>query len=283
MRRSQSSVVAGSGYRPQLDSLRALAVTAVLYYHFSAADSDFGELGVRLFFVLSGFLLAGILLREAREGQNQQVSKRRILFDFYMRRILRIWPAYYFALFAAVALGAAAVEQTIGWHILFATNMLIFRGQDWYPVMAAHLWTLSVEEQFYFVLPLAVLFMPSKLLRPLLIGCIASAILYRGLVCVLQVAREFYMVVPVAQLDALGGGVMLALVEHNFGKIRWKRLFAWSLPIAIATDVLARYTYDAVHFTFAAPLYVLPMMAIVAVRMPASAGQPARSCRASRS
>lgn len=251
------------GYRPQLDSLRALAVTAVLYCHFWSSDSEFAELGVRLFFVLSGFLLTGILLREADEGRRRQVPRQRILFDFYVRRILRIWPAYYCALFAAIALGATAVQQTFGWHALFATNLLLFRERQWYPIMTGHLWTLSIEEQFYFVLPLTILFTSRKLLTPLLIGCIATSVLFRGGVCIGH-GTYFYGVLPIAQMDALGGGALLALLQRQKGRIGWKRLVVWSLPIAVLTDVLATYTYSAVHFTFAAALYVLPMAALVA-------------------
>jgi peptidoglycan/LPS O-acetylase OafA/YrhL len=249
------------GYRPQLDSLRAVAVAAVLYCHFWSIDTEFAELGVRLFFVLSGFLLTGILLRESDEAQCREIPQQRVLFDFYVRRILRIWPAYYFALIAAVVLGATSVERTLGWHAVFASNILYFVEQDWYPVMTGHLWTLSVEEQFYFVLPLAVLFSPRRILKPLLIGSIAAAVLFRGIICLLEVPRSFYLVLPIAQLDALAGGALLALIQFKKDRIRWVRLFAWSLPLAILADIFA--PYSAVHFTITAAIYVIAMAALI--------------------
>lgn len=249
-------------YRPQLDSLRAIAVTAVLYSHFWSVDTEFGSLGVRLFFVLSGFLLTGILLRESAEAQRVGLSQRRVLFDFYVRRILRIWPAYYFVLIAAVALGATAVQHTFAWHAVFATNVLLFREQAWYPLMTGHLWTLSVEEQFYFALPLVVLFLSRKLLKPLLIACIGTAVFFRGVVCVLGVPREFYLALPPAQFDALGGGALLALIQYHRGRIRWRRLLAWSLPLTILADLV--HIYSAIDYTFVAAGFVLPMAALVA-------------------
>ncbi len=141
------------GYRPQLDSLRAFAVLAVLFTHFWRYDSELGELGVRLFFVLSGFLLTSILLRERDRSRELAISRPRLLRDFYARRILRIWPIYYAALFASVLLGAQGIARTFAWHALFASNILFFLEQSWTPPEVAHLWTLAVEEQFYLVLP----------------------------------------------------------------------------------------------------------------------------------
>ena len=167
------------GYRPQLDSLRAFAVLAVLFTHFWRYDSELGELGVRLFFVLSGFLLTSILLRQREKAAEFRLSRRRVLGDFYARRILRIWPIYYAALFGALLLGAEGVARTFGWHALFGSNILFFLEQSWTPPVAAHLWTLSVEEQFYLVLPLAALFLPLRALRPLFVALILAAIMFR--------------------------------------------------------------------------------------------------------
>jgi peptidoglycan/LPS O-acetylase OafA/YrhL len=249
------------GYRPQLDSIRAIAVMAVLYCHFWSPDTELAELGVRLFFVMSGFLLTAILLRESAEAERVRIARGRVLFDFYLRRILRIWPAYYFALVAAVALGASSVQRTFVWHALFATNILLFREQQWYPAMTGHFWTLSVEEQFYFALPLAVLFLPRRLLKPFLLTCIVGAVLFRGIICLLGVPREFYLALPIAQFDALAGGAFLALTQHQGGLIRWQRLLAWSLPLAILADVA--HVANAIYCTFVLAAYVVPMAALV--------------------
>jgi peptidoglycan/LPS O-acetylase OafA/YrhL len=256
------------GYRPQLDSLRALAVLTVLFTHFWRYDSILGELGVRLFFVLSGFLLTSILLREGEKAAELRLPRRRLLGDFYVRRILRIWPIYYAALLAALVLGAEGIAQTFVWHALFGSNILFFLEQSWNPWEAAHLWTLAVEEQFYLVLPLVALFLPLRSLRPLFVTLILTAIGFRLVIGVtVSGTLDFYNILPVAQMDALAGGALLALVQRQTGNIRSGKLLAWSLPVAILLDVLCRS--EALRVTLVSSAYLLPMIAIVSA---ASAG-----------
>jgi peptidoglycan/LPS O-acetylase OafA/YrhL len=251
------------GYRPQLDSLRAFAVAAVLAHHFWFQDLELSTLGVRLFFVLSGFLLTSILLRERGAADRQHIPQRLVLRDFYVRRILRIWPAYYFALAAAVALGGDSIARTFGWHAFFASNLLFFREQQWFPQVTAHLWTLSVEEQFYLVLPLVVLFVPRRLLAPILIACIAASIAFRIVVAATVTgSTDFYVVLPISELDALCGGALLGLTQYLAGPIDWKKLLAWSL---IPTAILYFGSWSpAVDFALGYPAYVVTMASLVA-------------------
>lgn len=251
------------GYRPQLDSLRAFAVAPVLAAHFWLFDLQLSALGVRLFFVLSGYLLTSILLRERSEAEQQDVPRRAVLRDFYVRRILRIWPAYYAALIAAVIMGAQSVRETFAWHAFFASNVLFFLEQQWFPEVTAHLWTLAVEEQFYLLLPLLVLFLPQKLLRPVLLSSIIAAIAYRLAVSLfVEHSIYFYLILPIAQLDALGIGSLLAVVQRTSGPIDWRKLLLWSLPPAA-------FLYFAplparVEIAFGHAIYLLPMVALVA-------------------
>ena len=195
-------------------------MAAVLAHHFWFQDLELSTLGVRLFFVLSGYLLTSILLREREAAERQDMPQRLVLRDFYVRRILRIWPAYYFALVAAVVLGADSVARTFGWHAFFASNFLFFREQQWFPPVAAHLWTLSVEEQFYLVLPLVVLFVPRRFLAPILIACIATSIGFRMVIAATVTgSTDFYVVLPISELDALCGGALLGLGQHVAGPI----------------------------------------------------------------
>lgn len=195
-------------------------MAAVLAHHFWFQDLELSTLGVRLFFVLSGYLLTSILLREREAAERQDMPQRLVLRDFYIRRILRIWPAYYFALVAAVVLGADSVARTFGWHAFFASNFLFFREQQWFPPVAAHLWTLSVEEQFYLVLPLVVLFVPRRFLAPILIACIAASIGFRMVIAATVTgSTDFYVVLPISELDALCGGALLGLGQHVAGPI----------------------------------------------------------------
>jgi len=251
------------GYRPQLDSLRAFAVTAVLLAHFWAHDTELSVLGVRLFFVLSGYLLTSILLRERDDARHTGVPLKRVLGDFYARRILRIWPAYYAALIIATVLGAGSIAATFAWHALFASNILFFLEQRWYPMVTAHLWTLSVEEQFYLVLPLLLLFPPRKMLAPILIGCVVAALIYRVVVgLAVSPPLDFYVVLPIAQLDALAGGALLSLAQRLLGSLNWRLLLAWSFPTAIILQILP--FPEGFDFAVTAPVWLLPMLAIVA-------------------
>jgi len=135
-----------SDHLPALDGLRAVAVAAVMVFHFGAASFYWAKLGVTLFFVLSGFLITLLLMRE-REATGS-VSLR----SFYIRRALRIFPAYYVFLLLSFAWMLiegqdvpAALVFSDGFYVLnYVQSFGAFRDT---PV--SHGWTLGVEEQFY--------------------------------------------------------------------------------------------------------------------------------------
>jgi peptidoglycan/LPS O-acetylase OafA/YrhL len=156
---------AGHGHRrPALDGLRAVAVVAVLAYHLqggSAAVLRGGFLGVDLFFVLSGYLITGLLLDEhARSGR---VDLR----AFWARRVRRLFPALVLVLLAVCAWvwWAAPVETwaarraDVLWTLFYAANWhFVAAGQDYFAAYAGasplrHAWSLAVEEQFYLLWP----------------------------------------------------------------------------------------------------------------------------------
>ncbi len=254
-------------YRPQLDSLRAFAAIAILFAHFwiggSTLATPVGLLAVRLFFVLSGFLLTSILLAERDEASRRGIARERLLRNFYARRILRIWPAYYLAIGAALLFGAAGVAATFAWHALFGSNILYFLEGAWDPVLLSHLWTLAIEEQFYLVLPLVVLFLPRSLLRPVLVGGIAAALLFRFIVAALfDGPHVFYSALPLAQLDALCGGALLAEILAGGRTVKWKPLLAWSLPAALVLNLLP--LPEIINYPLVPAAYVIAMIAAVA-------------------
>jgi peptidoglycan/LPS O-acetylase OafA/YrhL len=106
----------GPHRRTELDGLRALAVLGVMYTHFVSHDSMLGTLGVYLFFVLSGYLISGILLRlrDAVDATDTKISNA--LKTFYIRRILRIVPVYYLCLFGLAIAGSKEVRTQFWWH-----------------------------------------------------------------------------------------------------------------------------------------------------------------------
>ena len=145
-------------YQPSLDRLRAIAIAAVVLYH--ATDFTFpatGQVGVDLFFVLSGFLITTILLDEHR--RRGAVS----LGSFYRRRALRLLPAMLVMLtaFGLVASVVSDVRESLAGvaaGVAYVMNHAIAGGySDALPDELAHLWSLSAEEQFYLVWPLVLL------------------------------------------------------------------------------------------------------------------------------
>ena len=149
-------------YRPEIDGLRAIAVLSVVLYHFGVPGLRGGFVGVDVFFVISGFLIGGILWGEAR------AQGRIALGRFYLRRVRRLAPAF-FAMAAVTAIFAAVVLlpfefREFGKSLIAATvwlsNVLFYRGAGYFDIgnenkPLLHTWSLAVEEQFYIVLPLA--------------------------------------------------------------------------------------------------------------------------------
>ncbi len=153
-----------TGRQPALDGLRAVAVIAVLLFHGGVAGARGGFLGVDVFFVLSGYLITMLLLRE------QQATGRIALGAFWARRARRLLPALFFVLAAVAVYAAFLVEPqarlslrldglaTLGyvgnWRQLGAEGGYFAQGAT--PSPLRHTWSLSIEEQFYLVWPLVV-------------------------------------------------------------------------------------------------------------------------------
>src|SRR3954471_5621138 len=147
-------------HRPDIDGLRARAIVPVVLYHVGARGCFGGFVGVDVFFVISGYLITGILVRELERGG---ISLR----DFYRRRVLRIFPAL-FAMLAACAVVAwatmlpgefAAFARSTFATALFSSNLFFWRESGYFAPAAhslplLHTWSLAVEEQFYLFWPL---------------------------------------------------------------------------------------------------------------------------------
>jgi peptidoglycan/LPS O-acetylase OafA/YrhL len=200
-------------YAPELDGLRALAVCAVMIAHFSPTLSrfvDWGPIGVRLFFVLSGFLITQLLLRARAKADARQASKPRELRRFFVRRAFRLWPLYFACLLITYATHVDGTESNIWWHLLFATNQYVFHFQHW-PALLSHFWTLAVEQQFYFVWPFAILTLPPAAMPALFSIMLVSGPVTRGLLVGLGISDTDYVYVLLpCCLDFFSFGAIVA-------------------------------------------------------------------------
>ena len=201
----------------QLDGLRALAVGIVLLHHWIPQAyqpmDHLGRLGVLLFFVLSGYLITGILLQGRELVQSGVGTSGFVLKQFYIRRFLRIFPIYYAILIAGWLLHNNVIRETMAWDVSYTTNFYFAHRGEWQnPV--THLWSLSVEEQFYLVWPALILFLPLRALPATILGIILVAPLMRGIGSLAGLNPIAVWVLSPACLDTLGAGAFLALAQH---------------------------------------------------------------------
>ena len=151
---------------PGLDGLRGIAIIMVLFAHFHSKDSGaiifsylakIGGYGVEIFFVLSGFLISFLLFREEVKVGNIHLGQ------FYGRRALRIIPPLFFFLSFLLALSLCGVISIPG--IDFLAGLLFFRNYCGHRPQTEHLWTLSIEEHFYFGWPILLVFLKNHSYR----------------------------------------------------------------------------------------------------------------------
>ncbi len=210
------------GYMPQLDALRAFAVFGVFATHFlpkehwANAYVDLGNLGVKLFFVLSGFLIAGTLFQARDQIDAGRLTTRRAILNFYARRFLRLFPAYYAYILMGVFLLPGFVEH-VWWFVAYAANFLFAWQPRTYVTYMPHFWTLAIEEQFYLFMP----FVMILLRRQWLIGAAVAMVILGPAFRLAGLASRFdvfqvNMMMP-AHLDTLGMGVLLSALVTQFG------------------------------------------------------------------
>jgi peptidoglycan/LPS O-acetylase OafA/YrhL len=211
-------------YRPEIDGLRSLAVLPVIFYHAGFSMVSGGFVGVDIFFVISGYLITFLLLRELEQAQTISISK------FYERRIRRIIPAL-------IAVSIASSIAAFNWlppqaldrfgaaltsTFLFVSNIYFWRNTGYFDSAAElnpllHTWSLSVEEQFYIFFPLLLLFLfrfrKSQLVPILVLFAAASLTLAQYLVRNHQGAA-FYLITSRAWELLAGSLCAIYLTYH---------------------------------------------------------------------
>ena len=215
----------GWRYWPEIDGLRAIAVLAVLLFHFDRRLLPGGFVGVDVFFVISGYLIAGILLTDLNRGTFS-------LGKFYQRRIARIAPAFFVVLgmtlagaglvYAAqdrssVGADAAAAALSVINFKLLSQGGYFAASPDAQPLL--HYWSLAVEEQFYLVFPVALYAVMRFFKRPLtLIGVAAAASLGLSLILTWKAPTFAFYLLPPRAWELLAGAA-LALWRVQGGKV----------------------------------------------------------------
>ncbi|MFN6481905.1 MULTISPECIES: acyltransferase [unclassified Nostoc] len=206
-------------YMKQLDGLRAIAVFSVLYTHYLPAPYwlfgiYWGKFGVKLFFVLSGFLITSILLKCRKEITSRQKTLSSTLYRFYIRRFLRLFPLFYLIIAITAIVNIPPVRETIGWHISYLSN-IYFAIKGSFDGSISHFWSLAVEEQFYLLWPWFILFSSKKLLLPILVLIILVGPLFRLLATHIGLNEVAVWVLTPSVLDILGLGSLLAYLKHR--------------------------------------------------------------------
>jgi peptidoglycan/LPS O-acetylase OafA/YrhL len=241
------------GHIAELDGLRAIAVSLVLVAHFAPAARDgsvlwwfesVGNVGVDLFFVLSGFLIAGVLL-DSRKKENYYRN-------FYLRRALRIFPLYYLFLIICttlyIACHLAPRRETLyeaSWYFLYLGN---FRATALgaYPFAVGFLiplWSLQIEEQFYSTFPFLVRNLSTTVLQRILIGVVVLSGPLRMLLYLWHPDRPLVeYLAPGCRMDGLAIGALIA-IQLRKGPWRFKPAYASIAAIATTGAFLGYFIW----------------------------------------
>ena len=236
-----------SNYLPQLDGLRTIAVSLVMFGHYTMInnhlmnyDKMVAYSGVDLFFVLSGFLITSILIKNRNIINN---SKSHILRQFYIRRFLRIFPLYYFIILIGLVFIIPNVRQDLWWLLTYTSNILVAitngNGGNY-----THLWSLSVEEQFYIFFPMLFLIIPKTYIKNLFITLIVIGLVSRIIVYLYFQASTnntwfTYSLTPCC-LDSFGLGSLLAYftIYNRKHLVIFLKKFKWFFTVPLIIGII---------------------------------------------
>lgn len=258
-------------YIKSLDGLRGIAVLLVMVYHFSkmpmiSFDFELGWIGVQLFFVLSGYLITRILLHDKKHNFSFYIKR------FYWRRSLRIFPIYFLYLFVITAIYKITGEPT---DFPFASAFLftytynfsvLFDGWE-ITRLYSHLWSLSVEEQFYLIWPALVYFLSAVNLKRLCIALLVAIPILRHIIWITlaqTLATEELAQIGVywftfSHFDAFAIGALLNLLnesqQRRYVNLSW--LF-WLLVLSAGLLNLLNYGTPLTAYEWTSLGYLLP-------------------------
>ena len=261
-------------YRSEIDGLRALAVVAVVGYHAGVPGFAHGYLGVDIFFVISGYLITGIILQGSTDGW-------RSLLTFYQRRVRRIFPALVVVMMTVLLvgyvvetparlenLGAAAATTAIS-----ASNIFFWRSVDYFSQLSLqspllHTWSLAVEEQFYLFFPVFLVAMrrwPATRNSLIVIGAVLSFSL--TMVMLQWKPSVAFYLLPTRAWELLAGALISVNMAHTVPAGRWRD------GLGTVGIVLMLAAITGIFDLFATPGLALPLSVVGAVTFIACADQ----------
>jgi len=242
----------------QIDGLRGIAILLVVLFHYAMSHRAFddrypglflqisqvGWMGVDLFFVLSGFLITGILL----ETKAQPNYFR----NFLVRRFLRIWPLYYltlllFLVVLPLVLGNVpdqlrGMHDNQAWFWLYAANWLFASQGGFEGTPGGYFWSLAVEEQFYLVWPLVVYWLAPRRLAQVCVGMLVASLLLRLAALSYGMTGSAVYVMTFTHLDSLAVGTVIAVAIRSPGLADFlARLAIPTIVFAAGAIALARF------------------------------------------
>ncbi|WP_082474922.1 acyltransferase family protein [Sphingomonas sp. Leaf343] len=273
--RRKMSVATHMKYRPDIDGLRTLAVLPVVLNHIGVPGFWGGFVGVDIFFVISGYLITGILIRDI-------ALDRYSLFEFYRRRILRIFPAL-FVMLTIVSLLACffmlpgelvRYAKSLGATTLFSSNILFFSEIGYFAPAAKlkpllHTWSLAVEEQFYIFWPIALLFTIKGRIIGINKFIVAISFASFAVSCWLvtsNASAAFYLL-P-ARIWELSLGALIAVIPFR-PRSRWMNEVIGWIGLALIGYAVRRFTEATV---FPGPSALLPCVGAAMLITSGSAG-----------
>ena len=254
-------------YRRDIDGLRAIAVIAVVLFHFGVPGFTGGFVGFDVFFVISGYLITSIIWRQREAGRFSFV-------DFWARRARRILPALFVLLAAVLVAGwflmapkdYEELGRSVRYQVLFVSNLLFMRQDGYFDAASdlkplLHTWSLAVEEQFYIVFPL-VLTVLSARFKHWRLALFGLLLISFGLSvwAVAQHPQKAFFLLPMRAWELLAGG-MLAIAPVTQKRLTPAAAQCFSL-LGLGLILMAVFGYDkSTPFPGAAAL--LPVLGVV--------------------
>lgn len=239
-------------YVKELDGWRFIAVIGVILLHYAPRFFIGAWVVMDLFFVLSGFLITGILL--------DTKHKKGYYKNFIVRRVIRLFPLYYLCLFILLFLvpqsyfDMSYYRQHQAWYWLYVPNWLISL-HGWSPTKAIdHFWSLGIEEQFYIIWPLFVWLFSTKQLIRFCIFLFCASFIFRNIGLQLGFVMPFPYVNTLARMEPIALGAIVAiLVRTNKGILeRWALLATLIAFVGTAIAFIVAGTFhmeNAVHYS----------------------------------